>query len=230
MTENGEPTGDGNTTPPEGNQAGQQQGQQQGQKQQAGFDYESAYKALQGKYQTLKESSDTTIATLTSDLADLKTKLSAADQGKAADAKTAQDLATKIDNLQKQLDEKAQELSKADVRSKRAQIVMKDYPDLAPLEAIGGLPVPEGDFNEDGFKAVLDQYQAALGGIIDRQMNSRLSGETPPNAGSGQKQKSKQPTAESLMDEMIVMAKEGKGGTAEYRQLQDAYDELTMNK
>jgi chromosome segregation ATPase len=210
-------TGDPNAAPPEDSQK-------------KGFDYEAAYKGLQGTYQKMKETSDSTVASLTSQLADVQSKLAAAELDKSTSVKALSDLNAKVDALTQQLTTEKAELSKVSVQRQRAMVVMKEFPDLAPLEAIGGLPVPEGDFNEDGFRAVLQQYQQALGGLIDRQVKMKLSGETPPESTAGQKTQSKTPTADDLYDQLVSLAKQGKGGTEEYVKIQRLYDELTKPK
>ncbi|MGC9423773.1 hypothetical protein, partial [Vibrio sp.] len=136
---------------------------------------EAEYKGLQA----VIAKRDQTIASLTNKNQDLETEIAdlKSKHGTAISEKT--DLSEKITNVTEEKTNLENQVAKLEKKLKHQDIVMKDFPELAPVMSF----IPETETEEE-FRAKAKELQSSLNKYVGDGMQNVLSGSSPAVSGN----------------------------------------------
>jgi len=140
----------------------------------------AAYKTMQRNYETLQKQSTDQIAALQAQVAELTSKHDAATLQAQEGTTTVGRLNTQITDLTTQLQSLTTERDTTTRGLTRAQLIIKEFPDLALWEAKGLLP--SGN-DEDTTRTLLKDFQGALTGLVGKGVKDTMAGAVPPASG-----------------------------------------------
>jgi chromosome segregation ATPase len=138
--------------------------------------WQESYKGLQRSHQEFKRIADAKIAELESKLADALSKTSdLAAQGSSKDSRVAE-MQTQMTSLSDQIKTLQAEKGKTDGKLARAEMILRDYPELASWEARKLLP--HRDTDEETRTALAD-FRTALGSKVGQGVKEVMTTSTP---------------------------------------------------
>lgn len=140
-------------------------------------DWEAAYKGLQKQLNTLQTSSAKTISDLTQKSTDLQTQLDAANAKLLEKDGVITTKETELKKLSDDLTGEKANSGKALSDLKRAKLIMKEFPDLAPMESAEILPVAT---DETELRTKLTAFKEVLKTQLGLQLQQTLQGGSPP--------------------------------------------------
>lgn len=143
-------------------------------------EWEASYKALQGTYQKLKESSDKSVAEMTLKLQDALAKFEEVTQTGVSKDSQMGVLRTQVDKLAEQIKTLTTEKDALVKKTNRTQVILTDYPELAAFEAQGLLPNAEGI---DELKKLFGNFRDTLTKTVGADVKKKLAGSTPAGTG-----------------------------------------------
>ncbi len=180
-------------------------------------DWERAYKGLQGKFQSLTESSqvlntqlnekEAEIARLSAEVVNLKSQVASLSDGVSSVTREKEVLVNSVQTHESAL--------------ARAKLIMAKYPDLVQYEGNGLLPSAE---TEEALVERLELFKKTLTATIQGALDEKHQGLGPPPLASGEPVKR---TKETVYNEMLQYAgKTSEGDRAKYNALEREWAEL----
>ena len=165
-------------------------------------DWEVSYKGLQTTYQKLKTQTDKAISDLNLKLQAATAQVEELSQGGTSKDSQLSVLQKQIADLTKQAETLKGEKTTVEAQLSRGKLVMGEFPELAPFEALGQLP--QGN-SEDETRAALTKFRETLSGVVGADLKKLMSGATPP--GSGKTSPSAPPDNGAVETEEFVWGK-----------------------
>jgi len=172
---------------------------------------EAQYKGLQA----VIAKRDVTIAKLTNEKAELETQKAEAEanHGSAVTEKT--NLSSKLTESTKEVANFKKQVAALNKKVKFQGIIMKDFPELAPVSTL----IPEVETEEE-FRAKAKEVQAALSNYVDKGVQDILKGGSPP---LGSTNEDNTPLGENALDKAWDEATALAGITGKEAEYEKAY-------
>jgi DNA repair exonuclease SbcCD ATPase subunit len=131
-----------------------------------------------------------------------------------------------VSTLQSQIDALEIEKETLSVKSARADLIMKEFPQLAGFEADGLLPETGPDEGEEALKKLFTSFSAKLGSVKEQAKTDFGKGGLPGSAGAGGENNTNK-TATAKVEYDLAVAASLKGDQTEYRKHYDNYLNLS---